>query len=148
MFTYSACPFHTTHLPLTRAHTQTQSARGQLFDPHRIERSSCSPHGLLVACGGGNILLQIDGNSLNDALSWGSYQVEMGWEKVQVTGTGSDAEACGMLNALECFRMVDRITRSNSIRNTLCCCFYYLCLFLLLSCCCFLLSEVAFVCGI
>jgi len=37
-------------------------------------------------------------------------------------------EACGMLNGLECFRMVDRITRSNSIRNTLCCCFYYLCL--------------------
>lgn len=33
-----------------------------------------------------------------------------------------------MLNGLECFRMVDRITRSNSIRNTLCCCFYYLCL--------------------
>lgn len=26
--------------------------------------------------------------------------------------------------------MVDRITRSNSIRNTLCCCFYYLCLWL------------------
>jgi len=57
--------------------------------------------------------------------------------------TGTDEEACGMLNALECFRMVDRITRSNSIRNTLCCCFYYLCLFLLVSCCCFLLSEVA-----
>lgn len=71
-------------------------------------------------------------------------------------------EACGKLNALECFRMVDRITRSNSIRNTLCCCFYYLCLWLsfvrlsvllrlalvvvLVVVVVFLLSEVEFVC--
>lgn len=45
-------------------------------------------------------------------------------------GSEVRTEACGKLNALECFRMVDRITRSNSIRNTLCCCFYYLCLWL------------------
>lgn len=54
--------------------------------------------------------------------------------------------------------MVDRITRSNSIRNTLCCCFYYLCLWLSFVRLCplsfalvvavvvFLLSEVKFVC--
>lgn len=57
--------------------------------------------------------------------------------------------------------MVDRITRSNSIRNTLCCCFYYLCLWLSFVRLCvllrlalvvvvvvvvFLLSEVEFVC--
>lgn len=83
-------------------------------------------------------------------------------------GSEVRTEACGKLNALECFRMVDRITRSNSIRNTLCCCFYYLCLWLsffvytpatlffffplsfalllLLLLLLFLLSEVEFVC--
>lgn len=76
-----------------------------------------------------------------------------GWYEVRT-------EACGKLNALECFRMVDRITRSNSIRNTLCCCFYYLCLWLsfvrlsplsfslvvAVVVVVFLLSEVKFVC--
>lgn len=77
----------------------------------------------------------------------------LGWYEVRT-------EACGKLNALECFRMVDRITRSNSIRNTLCCCFYYLCLWLsfvrlsplsfslvvAVVVAVFLLSEVKFVC--
>lgn len=106
--------------------------------------------------------MQIDANSLNDGwpgggrrrggcggLDWVGF-----WHEVRT-------EACGKLNALECFRMVDRITRSNSIRNTLCCCFYYLCLWLSFVRLCvllrlalvvvlvvvvFLLSEVEFVC--
>lgn len=78
----------------------------------------------------GNILLQIDANSLNDG--WhelgGFWALGSGSCWGMVKAAQRRAEACGMLNALECFRMVDRITRSNSIRNTLCCCFYYLCL--------------------
>lgn len=92
------------------------------------------------------------GSSWEGGLWWpGLSWVGLGWYEVRT-------EACGKLNALECFRMVDRITRSNSIRNTLCCCFYYLCLWLSFVRLCplsfslvvvvvvFLLSEVKFVC--
>lgn len=68
--------------------------------------------------------LEIDANSLNGVCGeGGGFPGETGY-----SGCTWAQEACGMLNGLECFRMVDRITRSNSIRNTLCCCFYYLCL--------------------
>lgn len=91
--------------------------------------------------------------------SWkgGLWWPGLGWVGF---GLAFRTEACGKLNALECFRMVDRITRSNSIRNTLCCCFYYLCLWLsfvrlsplsfslvvAVVIVVFLLSEVKFVC--
>ncbi|KAM8711635.1 hypothetical protein ACLKA7_012187 [Drosophila subpalustris] len=64
------------------------------------------PMGLLAACGGGNILLQIDGNSLNDALSWVSYQMGMEMELEMGQGArvalGNEAEVGSGVWHAEC----------------------------------------------